>query len=902
MLKLTHRERYMYNVSIDECLERLESRSEGLTNTSAKRRLEENGKNILKQKKQRSVLSRILDQLKNVLILLLIFACVASVVVAVLEHDAGELVNAGMILLIIILNTTIGVVQEVKAEKALNGLKDLTKPYAKVRRNGEVVKIKSENIVVGDIVVLEAGDFVPADIRFLSTASIKINDSTLTGESIPSERTAMIVEGKNLPLGDRTNMAYMGSTVAYGHGEGVVVATGMDTELGKIANILHEEKDDETPLTKRLNKTIRILSYVIIVIASVVFISDLLMGKTISESFMVAIALAVCIVPEGMLTCLTLTMALGVQRMSKQKAIVRSLPAVETLGSTQVICSDKTGTLTLNKMEVSAIYTNCDDNNLNDSKNYHQLINCMLLCNDTTTKMNDEGELTMLGDPTETALVYYAYKNGFNKDTLNGAYPRLNEIPFDSERKLMTTLNNVDDENVCYVKGAVDNILSRCTYILDNGEVRIMTDDDKDKVLEQNFIMGDNALRILAFAYKDYDHDPYVLRSEYAETNLTFIGLAGMIDPPRPEVKEAIATCKTAGIKVVMITGDHKDTAFAIARELGIATDKKQVLTGKDLNNMKDEELQKCLDDVCVFARVNPEHKVRIVKALKALDNIVAMTGDGVNDAPSIKTADIGIGMGITGTDVTKDVSQVILTDDNFSTIVSAVKEGRKIYDNVLKCIEYLMSTGIAELIMLFTVIVVLRREFFNPALILWLNFISDTISALALGVEKGDKNIMKRKPNKHEKHLFSGFVGFNMLTYGLVQAFLVLMVYFISYDVMGLDTTKVITLCFVTLTMIEAFQSYNMKDERRSLFASNPFDNAFLNWGFVYSFVLCVLVVAVPIPFLQNALNITTLTLNEWLICIGVGFLTIPIAEIIKLCVKWSKPKQKHKRSSSIE
>lgn len=886
----------MYNVSIDECYERLESRSEGLSPSTARRRLEENGKNLLRQKKKRSVWLRILDQLKNVLILLLVFACIASIVVAILENNAGELVNAGLIMLIIILNTTIGVVQEVKAEKALAGLKDLTKPYAKVRRNGEIVRVRSENIVVGDIVVLEAGDFVPADIRFIHTASIKINDSTLTGESVPSERTAMIVEGRNLPLGDRTNMAYMGSTVAYGRGEGIVVATGMDTELGKISNILQEEKDDETPLTKRLNSTIRILSYIIVAISAVVFVSDIIIGKTVSESFMVAIALAVCIVPEGMLTCLTLTLALGVQRLSKQNAIVRSLPAVETLGSTQVICSDKTGTLTLNKMEVSAVYTMYDDSKFKDSENYRQLINCMLLCNDTETKLNPDGELNLLGDPTETALVHYAYKNGYNKDTLNGACPRLNEIPFDSERKLMSTLNDVGDDKTCYVKGAVDNVLTRCTYILDNGKVRIMTDADKDKVIEQNFVMGDNALRVLAFAYKNYEGDPYVMRSEYAETNLIFVGLVGMIDPPRPEVKDAIATCKNAGIKVIMITGDHKDTAFAIARELGIADDKRQVLTGKDLNNMKDEHLQKALATVRVFARVNPEHKVRIVKALKALNNVVAMTGDGVNDAPSIKTADIGIGMGITGTDVTKEVSQIILTDDNFSTIVSAVREGRKIYDNVLKCIMYLMSTGIAELIMLFTVIVVLRREFFNPALILWLNFISDTISALALGVEKGDKDIMRRPPNKHEKHLFGGFVGFNMITYGLIQAFLVLLVYFISYDIIGLDTTKVITLCFVTLTMIEAFQSYNMKDTRRSLFVSNPFDNTFLNWGFVYSFVLCVLVVAIPIPFLHTALNITTLTLNEWLICIAVGFATIPIAEFVKLCVKLSEPKRKRK------
>ncbi len=888
----------MYNLSVEECFEKLGTSANGLSSANAKKRLDENGKNKLKEKKKRSILMRILDQMKNVLLLLLIFACVASVVVAVLEDDMSELINAGIILIIIVLNTTIGVVQEVKAEKAIEGLKDLTKPYAKVMRNGKVTKIKTEDIVVGDIVVLEAGDIVPADVRFIEANSIKINDATLTGESVAGERNALVVEGKNLPLGDRTNMAFMGSIVTYGRGVGIVTATGMDTELGKIANVLQETNNNETPLTKRLNKTVKILTYVVMIIAAVVFVVDMISGKSISESFMVAIALAICIVPEGLLTCLTLTMAMGVQRMSKQKAIVRQLPAVETLGSTQVICSDKTGTLTLNKMTVKEIFTMCEDQELEESENFHQLMNCMLLCNDTSTRLEEDGTFSTIGDPTETSLVYYGFERGFNKDTVNGAYPRLNEIPFDSERKLMTTLNRVGEQNICYTKGAVDNILTRCSHILDNGNVRILTDEDKEKILAQNTDMADKALRMLGFAYRTYDLDPYdSMNAEVAESNLTFVGIVGMIDPPRPEVKDAIATCKDAGITVIMITGDHKDTAFAIARELGIANDKKQVMTGKQLNNMSDEQLTQALKEIRVFARVNPEHKVRIVKALKALDKIVAMTGDGVNDAPSIKSADIGIGMGITGTDVTKEVSNIILTDDNFSTIVSAVKEGRKIYDNVLKCIEYLLSTGIAELIMLFTVLVILRRDFLNPALILWLNFVSDTVSALALGVEKGAKDIMKRKPNTHNANLLKGFVGFNILVYGVIQAFLVLMVYFIGYDVIGLSTEKVITLCFVTLVFIEGFHSYNVKDERRSVFASNPFDNRLLNLGFISSFVLTFLFIGIPIPAIQSALGITTLTAVEWLICAGVGFLMVPIAELIKLCIKLSKPTSKSKK-----
>lgn len=873
----------MYNLVTDEVLKKVKSDAKGLTQAEAEKRLQENGPNALKKAKKKSLFMKIIDQLKNVLILLLLMACVASIIVAILEKNSSELINAGLILVIVILNTTIGIVQENKAESAMESLQDMTKPYAKVYRDEKLVKIKTEDLVVGDIVVLEAGDIVPADLRLIDVASLKIQDAAITGESLPQEKTNLVITGKNIPLGDRTNMAFMGSVVNYGRGVGVVTAVGMDTEMGKIADVLHTSKAEPTPLTKRLNKTVQILTYLVVLISLIVFIVDMIQGKSISESFMVAIALAVCIVPEGLVTCLTITMALGVQRMSKKKAIVRKLTAVETLGSTQVICSDKTGTLTLNKMTVKDVFVlNKTEYELNDNPNFLELMNCMLLCNDSTLKIDDNGNLQTLGDPTETALVHYGYSLNYNKDNFDGMFPRVNEIPFDSERKLMTTLNTVGSKTIAYTKGAIDSLLEKCTHILENGKKRKITKKDIDLINENNSAFANRALRVLAYAYKEVSGDIYKI-DKSIESDLTFIGLTGMIDPPREEVFDAIMTCKEAGITTLMITGDHKDTAFAIARELKIADDISQVITGKELDLMTDEEFSQAINKYRVFARVNPEHKVKIVKALKNQDLIVAMTGDGVNDAPSIKNADIGIGMGITGTDVTKEVADVILTDDNFATIVEAVKEGRKIYSNILKTIMYMLATGFAELLMLFTVMVICGRDFFTPALILVLNFITDTLPAIALGVEKSEPNVMKRKPHNTRGHLFAGHVGLNIIIYGIIQAALVLGVYFIAIDGYGLSDTLGTTMAFVTMVGLEAFHAYNLKNETASIFKSSPFNNKLLNISSICSLVLTLPFVIFPLTPIQNALGITTLSATQLLICLGISFLIIPIAELVK-------------------
>lgn len=877
----------MYNLVTDEVLKKVKSSANGLSQTEAEARLNENGPNMLKKAKKKSLFMKIIDQLRNVLILLLLMACVASIIVAILEKNSSELINAGLILVIIILNTTIGIVQENKAESAMESLQDMTKPYAKVYRDGKLVKVKTEELVLGDIVVLEAGDIVPADLRLIDVASLKIQDAAITGESMPQEKTNQVITAKNIPLGDRTNMAFMGSVVNYGRGIGVVTAVGMDTEMGKIADVLHTSKAEPTPLTKRLNKTVKILTYLVVLISIVVFIADMIQGKSISESFMVAIALAVCIVPEGLVTCLTITMALGVQRMSKKKAIVRKLTAVETLGSTQVICSDKTGTLTLNKMTVKDVFVlNKNDYDLNDNPNFLELMNCMLLCNDSTLKLDDNGNLQTLGDPTETALVHYGYSLNYNKDNFDGMFPRVNEIPFDSERKLMTTLNTVGNKTIAYTKGAIDSLLEKCTHILENGKKRKITKKDIDKINETNTNFASRALRVLAYAYKEVTGDVYKI-DKNIESELTFIGLTGMIDPPREEVFDAIKTCKEAGITTLMITGDHKDTAFAIARDLKIAEDISQVITGKELDLLSEEEFKDAIKNFRVFARVNPEHKVKIVKALKQQDLIVAMTGDGVNDAPSIKNADIGIGMGITGTDVTKEVADVILTDDNFATIVEAVKEGRKIYSNILKTIIYMLATGFAELLMLFTVMVIFGRDFFTPALILVLNFITDTLPAIALGLEKSEPNVMKRKPHNTRGHLLSGHVGINIIVYGIVQAALVLSVYFIGIYGYNLSNTIATTMAFVTMVGLEAFHAYNLKNETASIFKSQPFNNKLLNISTLCSLVLTIPFVVLPLTPIQNALGITTLSAVQLLICLGVSLMIIPIAELVKFFLR---------------
>ncbi len=660
------------------------------------------------------------------------------IIAAIISAFLGEISDALIILLVIIINAVIGVIQESKAEKALDALKELSTPKALVKRDGSLKKILSEDIVPGDIVIIDAGRYIPGDLRLIDTANLKIEESAFTGESVPSEKDASFLPDKEIPIGDQNNMAFMSTLATYGRGVGVVVGTGMNTEIGKIAKMIEQEENDETPLQKKLSELGKILGFLAVGICILIFIISFFQGRDLLEMFLTSISLAVAAIPEGLPAIVAIVLALGVQRMVKTNAIIRKLPAVETLGSVSIICSDKTGTLTQNKMTVTTVYTNDSyikesEFNLNDNES-KLLVDCMVLCNDATYS-----EKSQTGDPTEIALLESPFKLNILKEKLEKEFKRIDEIPFDSDRKLMTTVNLVDDKKArVFTKGALDSILSICNKISVNGKLLDFSKEYKAKVLENSNIMSDKALRVLAFAYKDISKENIVLDS--LEKDLVFIGMVGMIDPPRLEVKDSIKLCKSAGITPVMITGDHKNTAFAIANELGIAEDISQAITGHEIDKFKEEEFNEKIINYRVFARVSPEHKVKIVKAFKSHGNIVSMTGDGVNDAPSLKAADIGVAMGITGTDVSKGASDMILTDDNFSTIVSAVEEGRKIYLNIKKSIVFLLSCNLGEILTLFTAILLNWNSPLQPIHILWVNLITDSFPALALGVDKQRK------------------------------------------------------------------------------------------------------------------------------------------------------------------
>lgn len=892
-----------------------ETTAQGLSHAEAKKRLERDGKNVLTQKKKTPAILKFLAQFKDVLIAVLIVSAIISVVLGAVEKSVDEFIDAGIIFCVVIINAIIGYIQERKGEKAMEALKNMTKPYCKVMRNGRSLKIKTEELVVGDIVLLEAGDIVPADLRLIEANSLKIEESALTGESIAVEKDANAVLDANCVLGDRINMAFMSGIVTYGRGSGVVVATGMNTEMGKIASALNEMDNTTTPLTKRLKSTSLIITFVVIAVCIAVFLVQVIMQRNIFGAFSMAIAIAVCAIPEGLPACNTVTLSMGVKRMSDQRAIVKTLPSVETLGSTEVICSDKTGTLTLNKMTVKKIFfmgENCESiNNMQleekvdgnavdsfmtldevrqeafkDDKNFSQLLNCMLLCNDTKVRFEND-KLESIGDPTEIALVHYGYKMGRNKEFLDGKHKRLNEIPFDSNRKMMSVFNDFDGKIIVYTKGAIDSILSRCTKILDNGKVRRLTVKDKELISSQNKVFAGDALRNLAFACKTVEKIGRPT-SENTENDLCFLGLVGMIDPPREEVKDAIKTCKQAGITTIMITGDHKDTAFAIAKELGICTSEEQVITGKELDEFDNNEFEKVVEKYRVYARVSPEHKVKIVNAIKSKDKIVAMTGDGVNDAPSIKAADIGVGMGITGTDVTKEAADLILTDDNFATIVGAVKEGRRIYDTILRILIFQLGSSIAELFLLTMInLIFLDQNFFTPALLLWINFVSDTFMGLSLGFEKEEPDIMKRKPIKNKGNLFKGNVGIQILICAIYVSVVAVVLYCILTLVLKLSTAEVTTVCFLFICLTEQLHTFNLKSINKSLFSKNPFDNKLMNLAFVVSFGLTALLVAVPLGPIDKVMGITAISWQLWLIAIGTSLLIIPFFEIVKLITR---------------
>lgn len=853
----------------------------GLSLQTAVELLTQNGANVLVQGHRKTLFSIILSQFKNLMIIVLL---VAGIISAIFGEGISDAI---IIFAVIILNAAMGTVQESKAEAALDALKKMSAPSATVMRDGEAASIPATNLVVGDIVILEAGDFVPADMRLISTASLKIEEATLTGESVPTEKDARLTLPSDTPLAERYNMAYSGTSVTYGRGTGVVTSAGMDTQIGKIAGALNDAKEGTTPLQKRMNSLSKVISIAVLVVAAVVFGIGVLTGRELMDMFFVAISLAVAAIPEGLATVVTLQLTMGVQKMSRNGAIIRKLPAVETLGCTSVVCSDKTGTLTQNKMSVMrAFYNNKDYDAKNTAEcgELNLLDKAFILCNDTKQTTQD-GAAELIGDPTETALYKFASAR-LSPSEIIAQLPRTYEIPFDSERKLMSTVNG-EQNPVLFVKGAPDELIARCSKIALCGKVSEMTEAQAAVLIEANESFAKKALRVLAAAYKPLTDVP----SEQGglEEDLVFIGLVGMMDPPRKEAKKAVAECRGAGMMPVMITGDHKTTAVAIARELGILQDGALAITGAELDQKSDEELALQINDINVYARVAPDHKVRIVKAFQAQGNIVAMTGDGVNDAPALKTADIGIGMGITGTEVSKNAADMVLTDDNFATIVKAVKEGRRIYRNIKKAVQFLLSANLSEILTILVGITLAGTLFadirpgliiLHPVQILWINLVTDTFPALALGMEPAPKGIMKEKPRDAKQSFFSGGMAFELFLYGTVMAALVLGIFFAALALFESEVVAT-TMAFLTLGMTQLFHAFNIRSGRRS-FVVDLFKNKWMPMAFVFSAALQIFVVL--IPGLNGFFKVAQLDGMQWLYVMIASFAIIPICEIVKL------------------
>ena len=871
-----------YLSSIEDVLKEQNSSEQGLTSSDAEKRLQQYGKNKLKEGKKASLFERFMKELADPMIIILIVAAAISGVTAFYEGESFT--DVIIILAVVIINAVLGVVQESKAEAAIEALQEIAAATSKVLRDGKVVTLRSEDLVPGDVVILEAGDAVPADGRIIESASMKIEEAALTGESVPVNKIVSILNldgEKDVPLGDRKNMMYMGSTVVYGRGKAVITGTGMNTEMGKIADALANAKDEETPLQLKLNQLSKILTVLVVGICIVIFAVGLLRaaispegitGDTFLDSFMIAVSLAVAAIPEGLAAVVTIVLSIGVTNMSKRNAIIRKLTAVETLGCTQIICSDKTGTLTQNKMTVV-------EHAGDDEK---ELEIAMALCSDAEL---DPDTNDAVGEPTECALVNDANKNGLPKTTLKEEYVRVGEAPFDSMRKMMSTVHETKDHRfIQFTKGAPDEVLKRCTKALIGGKVVPMTDEIRNSVLKSNKEMADKALRVLCGAKREWEAMPSSTEPEFLEADLTYLGLSGMIDPVRPEVKAAIVECREAGIRPIMITGDHKDTAVAIAKELGIITDASQAITGAQLNEISDDQFFNDIEKYSVYARVQPEHKVRIVNGWKAKGMITAMTGDGVNDAPSIKSADIGVGMGITGTDVTKNVADMVLADDNFATIVSAVEEGRRIYANIRKAIQFLLASNLAEVLSIFFATLI-GFTILKPVHLLWINLITDCFPALALGMEKSESDIMKNPPRDPKEGIFAGGMGFDVFFQGFIVTVLVMISYIVGHYVESgvwefVDSADGTTMAFLTLSMVEIFHSLNMRSRRGSLFTLKT-HNKFLFAAMIASLILTTAVI--EIPALANAFDFTPIDLDEYCIALGLAVLIIPIMEIIK-------------------
>lgn len=870
-----------YTQGKDETLDELQSSREGLSTAEAQKRLDEYGHNELEESQKRSLLAKFLDQFKDLMIIILLVAAALSVVT---EGSEG-LTDALIILAVVILNAAFGVYQEGQAEAAIEALKDMSSQIARVRRNGHIVEIDSRELVPGDIVMLEAGDVVPADMRLLEAASLKIEEAALTGESVPVEKDLSVEVAADAGIGDRVNMAYQNSNVTYGRGSGVVVNTGMYTEVGKIADMLANADETDTPLKQNLNQLSKVLTYLVVAIAIVTFIVGVFVrGESPIEGLMTSVALAVAAIPEGLPAIVTIVLSMGTTTLAKRNSIVRKLPAVETLGSTEIIASDKTGTLTMNQMTVEKVYTNGElQSAASDIASDNNTLRIMNFANDT--KIDPNGKL--IGDPTETALVQFGLDHSFDIREALVEEPRVAELPFDSERKLMSTIHKeADGKYFVAVKGAPDQLLKRVTRIEENGQVRDITAEEKEGILAVNKDLARKALRVLMMAYKYVSEVP-ALESDIIESDLIFSGLVGMIDPERPEAAKAVAVAKEAGIRPIMITGDHQDTAEAIAKRLGIIEDDGQyhVFTGAELNELSDEEFQKVFKQYSVYARVSPEHKVRIVKAWQNEGKVVAMTGDGVNDAPSLKTADIGIGMGITGTEVSKGASDMVLADDNFATIIVAVEEGRKVFSNIQKSIQYLLSANMAEVFTIFFA-TLFGWDVLQPVHLLWINLVTDTLPAIALGVEPAEPGVMSHKPRGRKSNFFDGGVMGAIIYQGIFQTVLVLGVYgwalmFPEHATNRMVHEDALTMAFATLGLIQLVHAFNVKSVYQSIFTVGAFKNRTFNWAIPIAFLL--LMITIVVPGFNDLFHVSHLSATQWLAVIIGSSLMVVLTEIVK-------------------
>ena len=871
-----------YTQGVEEVLKSLDTSIDGLSTAQAKERLDAYGYNELDEGEKRSLLSKFIDQFKDLMIIILLVAAALSII----TEGRHGLTDACIIFAVVVLNAAFGVYQEGQAEAAIEALKNMSSPMARVRRDGNVVEIDSRELVPGDIVLLEAGDVVPADMRLIEAASLKIEEAALTGESVPVEKDITETVEAEAGIGDRVNMCYQNSNVTYGRGTGVVTNTGMYTEVGKIADMLANADESQTPLKQSLEQLSKTLTYLIIAIALVTFlVSVFIRGEQPLEGLMVAVALAVAAIPEGLPAIVTILLSLGTTTLAKRNAIVRKLPAVETLGSTEIIASDKTGTLTMNQMTVEKVYTNGQLQNADTELGAdNTTLRIMTFANDT--KVDPDGKL--IGDPTETALVQFGLDHNFDVREVLKSEPRVAELPFDSDRKLMSTIHKEPDGSYFVaVKGAPDQLIKRVTRIEINGEVRPITDEDKQAILAINKDLAKQALRVLMMAYKTTSEIP-TLESEVVESDLIFSGLVGMIDPERPEAAEAVRVAKEAGIRPIMITGDHQDTAEAIAKRLGIIDPndtEDHVFTGAELNELSDEEFQKVFKQYSVYARVSPEHKVRIVKAWQNEGKVVAMTGDGVNDAPSLKTADIGIGMGITGTEVSKGASDMVLADDNFATIIVAVEEGRKVFSNIQKSIQYLLSANMAEVFIIFFA-TLFGWDVLQPVHLLWINLVTDTLPAIALGVEPAEPGIMTHKPRGRQSNFFDGGVFGAIMYQGVFQTILVLAVYgwglvFPEHHTQAEIHADALTMAYATLGLIQLLHAFNVKSVYQSVFKVGLFRNKTFNWAIPVAFIL--LMATIVVPGFNNLFHVSHLSFTQWLAVMVGSFLIVVLVEIVK-------------------